>query len=314
MNLRHIEVFHALMRSSSMTEAARRLHVSQPAVSTVLKHAEQRLGLKLFERTGGRLVPTPEAIALFPEVEHIFARLEALSRSAQGLRDAASGVLSVAAAPTLANALLPATVAAFTAERPRLRVQLRALPTRLVVSGVRDRAFDLGLVYEPAAPIDADIVAEPVGSFCVACVMQRTDALAERPQVAPEDLRGRPLISFGPDTPFGSRLAAAFDAAGVPFEVRVESTASAISVRLVAAGAGVALVDSRDALGGAFPTLTVRDFLPRIESRVLLLHARDRPRSRLAAAFARKLADVAKLSGESSGSDAAAVVLPEPAG
>jgi DNA-binding transcriptional LysR family regulator len=294
-NLRHIEVFHALMRSSSMTEAARRLHVSQPAVSTVLKHAEQRLGMKLFQRAGGRLTPTPEAVALFPDVEHIFTRLEALSRSAQGLRDAASGLLSVAAAPTLANALLPAAVAAFTAGRPQLRVQLRTLPTRQILAGVRDRAFDLGLVYEPAAAVDDDIAVEAAGSFRVACVVPHDDPLAAKESVGPADLLGRPLITFGPDTPLGARLAAAFAAAGVPFDVRVESTASSTSVCLVAAGAGVALVDSTSVLGDGFPALAVRDFVPRIESRVLLLHARDHPRSRLAAAFARKLSEVAAM-------------------
>ncbi len=293
MNLRHIEVFHALMRSASMTEAARRLHVSQPAISTVLKHAEQRLGMKLFLRAGGRLVPTPEAIALFPEVEHIFTRLDALSRSAQGLRDAASGMITVAAAPTLANVLLPAAVAAFTAERPQVRVLIRTLPTAQIIAGVRDRASDLGLIYEPATPIEEDIAAEAVGRFRVACVLPRAHPLAAKESIRPEDLANLPLITFGAHTPLGARLAAAFAAAGLPFEVRVDSSSSSTSVFLAAAGAGVALVDSAGTLGDAFPTLTARPFLPPLESGVLLLHARDRPRSRLAAAFARKLTHAA---------------------
>lgn len=289
MNLRHIEVFHALMRSSSMTEAARRLHVSQPAISTVLKHAEQRLGMQLFQRTGGRLFPTPEAIALFPDVEHIFTRLEALSRSAQGLREAASGMISVAASPTLANVLLPTAIAAFTAERPQVRVQLRTLPTGQIIAAVRDRATDLGLIYEPAGAIDEDIATETVGSFRLACVLPHTHGQAAKEAIRPRDLAGLPLITFGASSPLGARLAACFAAAGVPFDVSVESSSSSTSLFLAAAGAGVALVDSAGALGAAFPTLTVRPFLPNIESRVLLLHARDRPRSRLAAAFARTL-------------------------
>ena len=81
-------------------------------------------------------------------------------------------------------------------------------------------------------------------------------------------------------------------AAGVPFEVRVESSSSSTSLFLVAAGAGIGVVDSTGGLGEAFPGLTMRDFVPRIESRVLLLHARDRPRSRIAAAFAKKLSQM----------------------
>ena len=294
MNLRHIEVFYALMRSSSMTEAARRLHVSQPAISTVLKHAEQRLGMQLFHRAGGRLLPTPEAIALLPDVEQIFTRLEALARAAQGLRDASTGVLSIAASPTLASVLLPPAVAAFTQERPQVRVLLKSLPTVQIAAGVRDRICDLGLIYEPAGAIDDDMTAETVGSFHIACVMPRDHPLAALETLGPAELRGCPLITFGPATPLGARLAAAFRAADVPLEVRVESSSSATSLFLVAAGAGIGLVDSAGALGEAFPSLAVRDFVPRIENRILLLHARDRPRSRLSAAFARTLAQVAE--------------------
>ena len=68
MNLRQMQVFHAIMTHGSVTDAARALDVAQPSVSAVLKHAEQTLGAKLFARIGGRLVPTPEAEMLFPEV------------------------------------------------------------------------------------------------------------------------------------------------------------------------------------------------------------------------------------------------------
>jgi len=51
------------MRTGSVTAAARMLNVTQPAVSAMLKHLESRLAMKLFERSGGRLLPTPEAQA-----------------------------------------------------------------------------------------------------------------------------------------------------------------------------------------------------------------------------------------------------------
>jgi DNA-binding transcriptional LysR family regulator len=271
-----------------MTEAARRLHVSQPAVSTVLKHAEQRLGMKLFERTGGRLVPTPEAIALLPDVEDIFMRLEAFGRSAKGLREAASGVIAIAASPTLANAVLPAAIAAFTSERPKVHIVLRAMPTAQILSGVRDRVADLGLIYEPAQPMDDDLAGETVCTSQVACVMHRDHPLSSRRALRPVDLDGERLVTFGPATPLGARIDAAFRAEGVTPNVMVESSSSLTSFFVVAAGCGVALVDSSAAIG-AFPTLVVREFTPRIENRIILLHRRDRPRSRIAAAFARQL-------------------------
>ncbi|NBO76272.1 MAG: LysR family transcriptional regulator, partial [Betaproteobacteria bacterium] len=75
MRLRHLEVFHAVMRAGTVSGAARLLHISQPAVSKVLQHAEAQLGLALFERVHGKFHPTPEARRLFAEVDKLHAEL-----------------------------------------------------------------------------------------------------------------------------------------------------------------------------------------------------------------------------------------------
>ena len=71
MNLRQIEVFQAVMQTGSTVEAARLLHVSQPGISRMLAHIELQLGLTLFERRKGKLLPTPQADALYLSLIHI---------------------------------------------------------------------------------------------------------------------------------------------------------------------------------------------------------------------------------------------------
>ncbi len=68
-NLRHIEIFHAVMTTGNLTEAAHMLHTSQPTVSRELARFEKVLGLKLFERARGRLHPTVQGLRLFEEVQ-----------------------------------------------------------------------------------------------------------------------------------------------------------------------------------------------------------------------------------------------------
>ena len=92
-NLRQVEVFYAVMRAGSVTEAARVLNVTQPAVSAALKQFEARLKMKLFDRVGGRLQPTPEARALLPDVAEIFGRLCAVERFSQDLAQVSNGGL-----------------------------------------------------------------------------------------------------------------------------------------------------------------------------------------------------------------------------
>jgi DNA-binding transcriptional LysR family regulator len=78
MNARQLEVFRAIMRNGSMTAAAEALHVSQPAVSKILRHFESQLGYTLFERLGGRLLPTMEARLRFDDADRMFREIEAV--------------------------------------------------------------------------------------------------------------------------------------------------------------------------------------------------------------------------------------------
>ena len=92
MNLRQIEVFRAIMLAGSITDAARLLHVSQPGISRMLGHIELQLGLRLFERRRGRLHPTPEAQALYAEVDRVYQGVQRVDEKARDLREGNQGV------------------------------------------------------------------------------------------------------------------------------------------------------------------------------------------------------------------------------
>ncbi|WP_053244483.1 LysR family transcriptional regulator [Achromobacter sp. DMS1] len=181
MNLRQLEVFHAIIKAGSVTGAARDLCVTQPAVSAVLKHTEQQLRMKLFERIGGRLHPTPEALALLPDVNDIFGRVQAVQRVAQELRDGRAGQLVVATSPTLVNALLPEAVAALRKLSPQLGIYVRSLPTPLAIDRVSRREADMGVVYAPVE--DPAVDTTPLAKSEIACVVRKDHPLASRRHV-----------------------------------------------------------------------------------------------------------------------------------
>lgn len=289
MNLRQLEVFHAIMQTGSVTGAARRLSVSQPAVSAVLKHAEQQMKLKLFERIGGRLHPTPEASALLPDVSEIFGRIHTLTRVVQEMRDGRTGRLVVATSPTLVNAFLPRAVALLRERSPAVLLSIRSLPTPLVVERVAQREVDIGIVYGPVA--DGAVEAEALSVSEIACVVPRSHALARRRQIGAEDLLDESVISLGPTTRLGMLIDEACRKANVPSpEVGVEASSSIAACLMVSQGAGVALVDRATALSGKFSDLAFRPFRPRITVPVHLIYPRDRPSSRAAV----QLADLLK--------------------
>lgn len=102
-NLRHIEIFHAVMTAGNLTEAARLLHTSQPTVSRELARFEKVLGLTLFERTRGRLHPTVQGLRLFEEVQRSWYGLDRIVSAAESLREFRQGELSLACLPVFSQ-------------------------------------------------------------------------------------------------------------------------------------------------------------------------------------------------------------------
>jgi len=288
MNLRQLEIFHAIMQAGSVTGAARVLNVTQPAVSNVLKHAEQQLGFKLFERIGGRLHPTPEASQLLPDVDEIFGRIGTLNRVVQDVRDGRFGRIVVATSPTLVNAFLPRAIAQFRRRNPAVRVSIQSLPTPLVVERVARREVDMGLVYAPVT--DGAVETEPLVVTEMSCVVPRKHRLARKSEIGAADLAGAAVVSLGAAPRIGALIEEECRTAGVAAPaVDIEASSSLAACLLVSAGAGVGLVDRATSLSGKFDELTFRPFRPRIWVEVQLIYPRGRPRSRAANQLAEQL-------------------------
>ncbi len=288
MTLRQLETLYAIMKAGSLTAAARSLHVTQPAVSGVLKHTEQQLGMKLFERAGGRLQPTPDALALLPELEEIFGRIGAVNRLVHDLRDGRAGQLVVAASPTLVNAFLPRAVALFRGCSPAVHVAIHSLPTPLAIERVARREVDVGLVYAPVA--DPGVEIEDLVTTAMVCVVPAKHRLARKSTIAAGDLLGESVISLGASTRLGVLIEEACRMAGVTSpSIAVEASSSLAACQMVSEGAGVALVDQSIELSGKFAELRFRPFLPKISIAVQLIYPRDRPRSRAVTQFVLQL-------------------------
>ena len=110
MRIRYIEIFHAVMQSGTVKGAAGLLHITQPAATRLLQQAEAHLGVPLFQRVKGRLVPTAEAHRLYPEVEQLYMKLDAVRRVAANLDQDPDAQLRVLCVPGLAMEALPAAL------------------------------------------------------------------------------------------------------------------------------------------------------------------------------------------------------------
>lgn len=281
MKLRQLEIFEAVMRTGSLSEAARSLGISQPAVSKTLRLAEQAAGFVLFRRVRGRLFPSPESESLLPQVERVRSDLGAISLLLKQLRDGHAGSVTVAAPGSAAHPFITPAVARFAKERPNIRVEVMILPTTMVGDRVAASQADFGVVHQPTDNpyLDGEVICEGEG----VCVMPRRHPLADRRTLGVRDLQRERLICYREDTAIGALVRRALAAAGDRREVDIIINQSQQALDLVEAGAGLAVMDPFLLVASHRPGLAAVPFRPAIPNRLRIIRARERPRSRAAA-------------------------------
>ena len=272
-NLRQVEVFYAVMRAGSITEAARVLNVTQPAVSVALKQLEARLRMKLFDRAGGRLQPTPEAKALMPDVAEIFARIRGVERLSQDLAGGVRGVFSIAAAHPLCDGFVAKAVATFVASRPGIQVSLQALVSPQVLDRVVSREVDLGVSYEPV--VSAAVRTEELLRVPIGCILPARHALARRRTIRVRDLAPHPIVTYLPQALLRPYIDKALSGQKSALRIAVQTGTSATGIMLACHGAGIALVETALFSARPVPGFVMRPLEPRIELRGLLLRPRQ---------------------------------------
>lgn len=241
MNLRQIEVFRAVMLAGSVTDAARLLHVSQPGVSRMLAHIELQLGLSLFERKKGRLLPTPEALAIYAEVAEVYGGIRRISERAQELKSGARLSLRILASPSTALVAVPRAVAALATQFPAAKLFVETLPAREMVSRLISREADVAI---STLPIDNALLrSQPVGQWRLACVFPKGHALGKKRSLQPRDVVRERLIWFSGETPQGRIISDWCASNKVEATSSFEVRAGQMACALAAAGAGIAIVD-----------------------------------------------------------------------
>lgn len=288
-NLRHIEIFHAVYVNGSVSAAARALNVSQPSVSKTLRHAEGLLGFELFQRTGGRLVPTEDAHALFADVADIQERVRALREAGRNLRAGAGATLRISALPSLALGVLPAAVSRFLARRPEVRFDLQTVHHDDLLRKLYERETDIAIASEP--PRGAALNHTWLGEGELVVFYREADMPDAPARVALSDVAERRFISLAGSGPIGQLLADEIDRHGLVFDEVVAARTFYIAAALVRAGVGATVVDSFTAEAWMAPGLAMRPLKPPLAFDVHAIHLLDRPPSALASEFLALLRD-----------------------
>ncbi|HMN22391.1 MAG TPA: LysR family transcriptional regulator [Ottowia sp.] len=235
--LRQLRAFVAVVRTSSFTEAATRLHITQSALSGLVRQLESELGVELVHRTTRRIELSQVGADFLPLVERILGDLDRALTSIADLKSLNAGQVRIAVPQLIACTLLPESVAAFAELHPKVEVLVTDSEVEAVSSRVLAGDVDLGVGPERAP--SPELLARPMLDMQFHAVLPAGHVLAAGPEVRWAELVREPVISLRGQYTRLLRAELLREATGVVLEPVHEVAFMTTAFAMTAAGLGV---------------------------------------------------------------------------
>ncbi|MHB8156936.1 MAG: selenium metabolism-associated LysR family transcriptional regulator [Desulfocucumaceae bacterium] len=245
MNLRHLETFLLVADLQSFTAAARKLYMSQPAVSFQIKSLEEDLGVILFQRGDKRLSLTPAGKLIYPETKKMVARYQKIKLGLDDLKGLKTGHFVAGASTTPGEYLLPLVIGDFRRLYPGITVSLQVAGSAQVFRWVKDGEIDIGVTGTPVSA--SGIWCEPWIKDDLVLIVPPDHPWVGREDLAIEEIMAEPFILREPGSgtrrSFEKKISEeGMDPARLILSMELGSTRAVITA--VQAGLGVGVVSS----------------------------------------------------------------------
>jgi DNA-binding transcriptional LysR family regulator len=240
MQIKLMKLFCDVAARRSFSQGARENDVSQSAASQMVQHLEERLGVRLVDRSKRPLVLTPEGTVFYRGCRRLVDRYLALEEEVRTLHDQVSGRVSVASIYSVGLSHMNQSVQEFLSLHPKANVRVEYQhPDRVYELVERDQA-DVGLVSypRPSRTIQADLWREE--PMVVVCAPN--NPLAHRRQLELRQLHGQPMVSFDANLMIRREIDRELARQGVEVNVVMEFDNTETIKRAIEIDAGVGLL------------------------------------------------------------------------
>ena len=281
LRFRQLQALHAVIDAGTVSAATRVLGISQPGISNLLAQLEHQTQLLMFQRLRGRLVPTPEAMVLYKEIDTVVRGMGHVSQTVSDLQNQKIGQVQLASSHALSFEFLPRVISEFTADKPNLTISFQSQYSRKIQEWVLSGLFEIGICE---LPIEHDRLDQHLLRYQMQCAVPNGLAISNK-TLTPEILDGVPFIVMGEDHMTHHRTSEAFLQASANWRVRVNTHLFRNKLDFVKQGLGVALIDPFTLLGDDGEGYQLYEFEPKIHLDLALITAKDRPLSQIGKAL-----------------------------
>lgn len=272
--LQQLRGFYHTARAASISRAAKRLSLSQPAVSLQIQALERELRVNLFERRGPRIALTPEGRTLFDIAAPLVEALDALPANFASRRKKIEiGRLDIAAGESTILYILPPYIKRFSHAHPGVELRLHNVAGSEGLA--RLRALEVDLAVGSMRDEQSDIIYQPIFHYDPVLITPRGHPLAKKRGVSLKDISAFPLIMPPRHSTTRPIIAMAFAEEELHYDIRMEAGGWEIIKKYVELGLGVSIVTSVCLTGRErLEVVSMSKFLPKRDYGIVLRRGR----------------------------------------
>ncbi|WCN13008.1 LysR family transcriptional regulator [Marinomonas mediterranea] len=241
MNINKLRIFHEVFVTGSITRAAERCYVSQPAASKMLANFEEEIGYKLFVRSNGKLIPTDESVFLHEEVYGLLQGVNHLEDSIKRAKNDNAGRLRICSIFGPSYQFLPRLIARFKEQHPNTHVNLHHSGCSAIRQGVASGQYQIGLVDKAQSSSKHDSIAYDLACYCAVPKNHRASQLDV---IEPQDLYDLDWITLDSENATTKALKKAYTQIDQKLSRSIEVHTTVHALSFVNLGMGATLVDA----------------------------------------------------------------------
>ncbi|OAI92813.1 LysR family transcriptional regulator [Pseudomonas putida] len=294
MSLRALRTLVAIAQHGSFARAAEAVHLTQSAVSLHIRGLEEEFNAPLFDRSRRLPVLTEAGYLALERAREILALYDGIAAEL-GEDSELRGRLRVGAIHTALAGVLPAALAALSAEHPHVRVNVLSGMSAELATRVEAGELDAAVTTEPVKPHPYGLVSTVLyeEGFWIIAPQRLADADSR------SLLQDQPFFRFDRRAWAGRTIERELRRMRLRVRTTMELDSQEALIRMVASGLGVSIVPSSERVLGKIEQLIYRPFGdPQRTRKVVLIEREDRPRGRLAAVLAQAIRRQAALTDE----------------
>ncbi len=213
MKISQLEYFCAVSQYHSITQAAQKLYVTQPAISNAIRELEKEFSVNLFTRSKNHLTLTNEGELFYQKAS---ALLQLIRQTSSQLYDLGKQIfpVKVGIPPLLSTLFFPEILIAFHECYPNIPVELFEYGSIRAASLVQEEYLDLAFVNMHFYDVDNMNTYQILSEHIVFCVSAKHH-LAQEKNITIEMLKDEPLIMYNTDSVQNATLSALFESVGI---------------------------------------------------------------------------------------------------